>query len=148
MKSYRARRRSPGKINFGLTQLTAAVLTALYSANPVFAQELAPDDEDVLEEVTVTGTLIRRKDTYNSASPIDLITTDIAAERGITDLATLLQTSTVAQGSPQLTLAQSGIYDFSVGSSPGGLGATSLSLRGLGANRTLILLNGRRVGRH
>lgn len=147
MKSCRARRRSAsGIINFGLTPLTAAVLTALYSVNPVLAQEQASDEEDVLEEVTVTGTLIRRKDTYSSASPVDLITTDIAAERGITDLATLLQTATVAQGSPQLTLAQSGIYDWSVGSSPGGLGATSLSLRGLGANRTLILLNGRRVG--
>ena len=102
MKSRRARRSTTsGKINFGLTPLTAAVLTALYSSSPVLAQEQEVSEEELREEVIVTGTLIRREDTYNSASPVDLITTDIAVERGITDLATLLQTATVAQGSPQ-----------------------------------------------
>lgn len=53
----------------------------------------------------------------------------------------LLRTSTVASGSNQLTAA------MSVGSvTEGGAGNESISMRGLGANRTLVLLNGRRAG--
>jgi iron complex outermembrane receptor protein len=58
-------------------------------------------------------------------------------------VATLLQTTTVAAGSPQVTAAQSAAGPVSVN---GGLGTSTISLRGLGANRTLVLLNGRRAG--
>ena len=53
----------------------------------------------------------------------------------------MLQTTTVASGSPQVTSASSTAFVQA-----GGVGAETLSLRGLGANRTLVLLNGRRAG--
>src|SRR5690606_10569551 len=75
------------------------------------------------------------------AAPMEVITADMASARGISDVASLLQTSTVAAGSPQVTPAISAISVVN-----GGLGTSTLSLRGLGANRTLVLLNGRRAG--
>jgi len=121
-----------------LTPLTAAVITALYPVGSVLAQE--SEDEDNIEEITVTGSRIH-KDTFSSAAPMDVILTESASVRGIMDVATLLQTTTVAAGSPQVTAASTGVFVEN-----GGLGTATLSLRGLGANRTLVLLNGRRAG--
>jgi iron complex outermembrane receptor protein len=53
----------------------------------------------------------------------------------------LLRSATIASGSPQVTAAIS-----SEGVSNGGSGANTISLRGLGAARTLVLVNGRRAG--
>ncbi|WP_275065502.1 TonB-dependent receptor domain-containing protein [Aliidiomarina taiwanensis] len=77
----------------------------------------------------------------DNATPIDIISADLATEQGLTTLGELLRTATVATGSNQLISA------MSVGSvTAGGAGAESISMRGLGANRTLVLLNGRRAG--
>jgi len=123
------------------TPLTAAVMTALFPSAAVMAQD---DDgaEEVIEEIVATGSRIR-KDTFSSAAPMDVILTESAAARGISDVASLLQTSTIAAGAPQVTAAIS-----AAGPNPvsGGLGTSTVSLRGLGANRTLVLLNGRRAG--
>ena len=121
-----------------LTPLTAAVITALYPAGAALAQDNA--DEENIEEITVTGSRIAR-DTFSSAAPMDVILTETADVRGISDVATLLQTTTIAAGSPQVTAASSSVLTTN-----GGLGTATLSLRGLGANRTLVLLNGRRAG--
>ena len=120
-----------------MTPLAAAVMTALYPVGPAIAQE-SGDAE--IEEVVVTGSRIRR-DTFSSATPVDVVLTDEASVKGIMDVATLLQTSTVALGSPQVTPAITGELVEN-----GGLGTSTLGLRGLGANRTLVLLNGRRAG--
>jgi iron complex outermembrane receptor protein len=146
----RQRRRIKSKKNNRvpvLTPLAAAVMTAIYPIGPAMAQDANdPSAEEAVEEVIVLGSRIRR-DTFSSAAPIDVVLTESAPARGITDLATLLQTTTVAMGSPQMTSAISAAGSVD-GSAPakGGLGTNSLSLRGLGANRTLVLLNGRRVG--
>ncbi|MGH8224039.1 MAG: TonB-dependent receptor plug domain-containing protein, partial [Woeseiaceae bacterium] len=123
-----------------LTPLAAAVITALYPAGPALAQADAASNDQPLEEVIVTGSRIRR-DTFSSAAPMEVVLTEAAAPRGITDVASLLQTTTVAAGSPQVTAASSSVFVEN-----GGLGASTLSIRGLGPNRTLILLNGRRAG--
>ena len=121
-----------------LTPVAAAVMTALFPASAVLAQEQGADEE--IEEIVTTGSRIR-KDTFSSAAPMDVILTEEAAVRGINDVATMLQTTTVAAGSPQVTAASSAIFVEN-----GGLGTSTISMRGLGANRTLVLLNGRRAG--
>ena len=93
-----------------------------------------------LEPVTVTGSRIRH-DTYSSAQPIDVVVPENAVAQGIGSISALLQTTTVAAGSPQVTSATSTAFVQA-----GGIGAETISLRGLGANRTLVLLNGRRAG--
>ena len=96
--------------------------------------------QDRPERIQIVGSRIRT-DGLDNATPIDIISTEIATEQGLNTLGELLRTSTVASGSNQLISA------MSVGSvTAGGAGAESISMRGLGANRTLVLLNGRRAG--
>lgn len=114
--------------------LTTAMLVPL---SPAQAQE---DSEQEIVSVIVTGSRIR-SDVFSSSSPIDLLTSDQAAVQGLSDVASLLQSTTVAAGSAQVTSAMSSAFV-----SDGGVGTETISLRGLGANRTLVLLNGRRAG--
>jgi iron complex outermembrane recepter protein len=103
-------------------------------------QATAQAPETSLETVVVTGSRIRR-DTFSAPNPIDVISADTAQVQGIGNLSSLLQSGTTAAGSPQVTAASSSAFVQA-----GGVGAQTLSLRGLGANRTLVLLNGRRAG--
>ena len=92
------------------------------------------------ERIQVVGSRIRT-DGLDSATPIDIISAEIATEQGLNTLGELLRTSTIASGSDQLISA------YSVGFvTAGGAGNESISMRGLGSNRTLVLLNGRRAG--
>ena len=121
--------------------ISLALATSFMGMGPqVLAQEDLVEDEQPMEEVIVTGSRIR-KDVFSSTSPIDIIITENASVQGISDLGNLLQTSTIAAGAPQVTAATSSAFVEN-----GGIGATTISLRGLGANRTLNLINGRRAG--
>lgn len=123
-----------------VSPITAAVIAALWPASALLAQDEGADGDETMEEIVATGSRIR-KDSFSSAAPMDVVLTEAAASKGINDVATLLQTTTIAAGAPQVTAASTSIFVQS-----GGLGTSTISLRGLGANRTLVLLNGRRAG--
>jgi iron complex outermembrane receptor protein len=144
---------NPARRGLKLLPLTAAVIIGLHGG-AVFAQAQAPaTDADTqkaetqadtskpaeLDRVTVTGSLLKRKE-YNTISPVQIITADKSVEVGQVDAAEFLQASSVAAGSTQINNQFSG---FVV---EGGTGVQTVSLRGLGANRTLVLLNGNRPG--
>jgi len=103
-------------------------------------QEVSEAEAAQIDEVVVVGSRIRH-DTYSSAQPVDVVVPETAAMQGIGSVSGMLQTTTVASGSPQVTSASSSAFVQA-----GGVGAETLSLRGLGPNRTLVLLNGRRAG--
>ena len=90
-----------------------------------------------VEEVVVTGSRIKR-DTYSSISPLQIISMEFSKEAGLIDPADILQNSTSSQGQ-QIDLTFNG---FVLDNGPG---ASTVNLRGLGAQRTLVMLNGRRV---
>lgn len=90
------------------------------------------------EKITVTGSRIQR-DTFNSASPVLVITRDETMMSGFNSTTAALQGTGVTTGGGQINNAFGGFV------TDGGPGANTLSLRGLGATRTLVLLNGRRV---
>ena len=113
---------------------------AFYSPGLALAQDDEAEDQRPLEEVIVTGSRIR-KDVFTSSAPMEVIDIGEASIQGIANIGQLLQGSSAAAGSPQVTAATS--FQFVT---DGGLGAQTISLRGLGANRTLVLLNGRRAG--
>jgi len=98
--------------------------------------EAKPADD--VTAVTVVGSRIR-KDTFNSASPIEVITRKEAVSAGLTSTAEILQSTAVTGGSSQINNSYG---NYIVG---GGAGANTVGLRGLGPNRTLVLINGRRV---
>ena len=92
------------------------------------------------EPILVTGSRIRRSEA-SSAAPLQIIDPDLARRTGATDTAEIVQNSPIASGSTQITSAISGNAVTN-----GGQGAETISLRGLGAERTLVLLNSRRAG--
>lgn len=113
------------------------------SAFGAFAQEAETAEEvqnQSAEKIVITGSRIRSGG-FDEARPVDIIMADSAVNQGMTDIGALLRSSTVASGSAQVTAASSTAFVQN-----GGEGSETLSLRGLGANRTLILLNGRRAG--
>jgi len=145
-RSIRGMRRLP---------LVAAILVGLH-APAVLAQETTTQDADAqqekqdenqqatdevtqLEKITVTGSLLRRAE-YESTSPIQVITADTNVALGQVSPAEFLQKSSVAAGSTQIN------HQFAGFVVEGGTGVETLSLRGLGANRTLVLLDGQRPG--
>lgn len=91
-------------------------------------------------EIIITGSRIKR-DEFSSPSPIQVIDPEISRLAGTIDTAEMIQSSSVAAGSAQVTAAISSNFVTN-----GGPGASTISLRGLGAERTLVLLNGRRAG--
>ncbi|HEY5410259.1 MAG TPA: TonB-dependent receptor, partial [Caulobacteraceae bacterium] len=80
-------------------------------------------------EVVVTGSRIRHTN-YNSPAPIAIITTDEAKDEGLLTASQMLQRSTAAAGSVQIN-EQFGGYVVN-----GGPGVDTVSLRGLGSQRT------------
>lgn len=92
-----------------------------------------------LQAVSVSGSLLKRPE-YETTSPVQVINIKNSLETGAFDTADLLQQSAVASGSTQINGQFSG---FLVN---GGTGVKPIDLRGLGANRTLVLLDGQRPG--
>lgn len=122
-------------VSFGSAHAQDADAPEVIQIPTTQAESKAPVDM-----IVVTGSRLKT-DAFSSDAPIDVLTLDDAMLEGISDIGSLLQTATVASGSPQVTAATSAQFVQA-----GGLGATSVSLRGLGANRTLSLVNGRRAG--
>ena len=126
--------------------LTTASAGAIIASAPVYAQgvetipEAAEDEARERDVVVVTGSRIRR-DEFSSTGPVQVIDPRIGELQGTIDAASLIQSSSVASGSAQTTSAISSNFVTN-----GGAGAATISLRGLGAERTLVLLNGRRAG--
>lgn len=89
--------------------------------------------------IVVVGSRIRRPDAYNTPEPITVITKQETTLAGFTSAANTLQSGSVTNGASQINNSYGGFV------TDGGPGANTLSLRGLGATRTLILLNGHRV---
>lgn len=127
-----------GTTNFlkALLQTSAIAAVAMGTA---FAQD-APDETEGNDEIVVTGSRIK-SNTFTSPVAMDVLLVEDARIDGIADLGGLLQTTTAASGSSQITSAVSAAFV-----ADGGLGAENVGLRGLAANRTLDLINGRRAG--
>jgi iron complex outermembrane recepter protein len=115
-----------------ITALCAGVLPAQAQQQPAQAQ--ASETEPVLQEVVVTGSMIKRTNA-ETAVPITILKADSLKDQGITS---------VEQALDQLTANNSAInVAQSVGTFSGG--GTFVDLRGLGSARTLVLLDGQRM---
>lgn len=101
-------------------------------ALPAQAQQQSSDTQ-ALERVEVTGSGIRRADAESSL-PVTVITREQIESSGANTVAELMRTS---------TFASAGNFRPQSGSSAQSL--STVDLRGLGARRTLVLLDGRRL---
>ena len=123
-------------------ELLKAVRLALYagttaivglSSMPVFAQDSEQGSER-LETIVVTGSRIRRVD-VESASPVFSIEKADIQKSGKLTIGDLIQESPAISGAATNPAVNNG----------GGSGASTVSLRGLGSQRTLLLVDGRRL---
>jgi len=132
----------------------SASAIAFVVAGPVWAQDAEePQEEKEKEEevdvatdasgrsqqgnITVTGSRIVR-DTYSSISPLQVLSTENQQAVGAFDPAQILQRSEAAAGQQIDATFQGFVLD-------NGPGSQTINLRGLGADRTLVLVNGRRL---
>lgn len=129
----------------------SASAIAFAIAGPAYAQDAEEGQEEEEVEVTedgesaaapqggiiVTGSRIRR-DTYTSISPIQVLNTEASNNVGLFDPSQILQRDESASGQ-QIDATFGG---FVLDNGPG---SQTLNLRGLGADRTLLLVNGRRL---
>ena len=109
---------------------SALLLVGALGASSAFAQEQATN----LDRITVTGSNIPRTNTETS-SPVQVVSRQEIDRTGKTTVAEYLQTLT-SDGAGSIPKT------FGNGFAGGGAG---ISLRGLGAGSTLVLLNGRRM---
>jgi iron complex outermembrane receptor protein len=160
--------RKVGLLGSSALRSVALIGAALSACSPALAQEATPEgdpaaatEDDPIarsgdaatvtqnpqeqdreqEAIVVTGSRIRQTEA-TSSSPLLIIDPVLAQRQGRFDTAEMVQNSPIANGSSQITSA---ISSNSLGT-PGGPGSATVSLRGLGAERTLVLLNSRRAG--
>ncbi len=98
---------------------------------PAFSAE--EESAESVERIEVTGSRIKRAD-MEGANPVQVITRQDLVASGITNMGDILQEIPSVAGAGTNTAINNG-----------GSGAIRVSLRGLGSERTLVLLNGRRM---
>jgi iron complex outermembrane recepter protein len=115
--------------------LATAATASLTQMQTAVAQEQEANADDNMSEVIVTGSRVRRVDS-ESASPILTIDQAAIEKTGVTSAGDLLQRLPTVSGAAVNPAVNNG----------GGFGEANVELRGLDAKRTLVLLNGRRLG--
>lgn len=115
--------------------LAAAGVAATGSA---FAQEQAAQTTEIAEVVIVTGSYIRGT-AEDAALPVDVISSEELEKQGSPSPTEMLKSSTVMNG------IISDSNQFTAGRGQAAQGSASINLRGFGAERTLTLLNGKRL---
>lgn len=119
-----------------------ASLIAVMASSTAYAQEAQPSDAGAnaqSSEIVVTGSRIVRRD-YVATSPI--ITADQKLLEESSTVAIEQNLNKLPQFTPAQTPTQGGDIQPNSVNTPG---AATLSLRGLGPNRTLVLIDGRRA---
>ena len=105
---------------------TAIGMTAASLSGVVLAQ-------DALQEVVVTGSRIATVDGFGQTAPVTIVDAEDIKITGFTRLEDVLNS---------LPSIETGENSFT---SNGATGTASVDLRGLGASRTLVLFNGKRM---
>ncbi|MBR0345253.1 MAG: TonB-dependent receptor [Rudaea sp.] len=127
---------------YGMQRLAISIAMALGGALPVaaYAQssetDAAKQNAATMETVTVTGSHIKSAQ-ISGVGPITVIDAQTIQNSGATSVDVLLQRLPASAGGAG---NQTNSYWTS-----NGYGTTQVNLRGLGIDRTLVLLNGRRV---
>jgi iron complex outermembrane recepter protein len=126
-----------GKVK-SLTKQRLALAISAAIGGTAYAQEPAPQQGSV-EEITVTGSRIVRRD-FTAPSPI----VTVEADRFVNTASTGLES--VLNDLPQFVPAgtQFSAFDIQPGATNSS-GAATLNLRGMGTNRNLVLIDGRRA---
>lgn len=113
--------------------INLAIVASITSGAFVTTSAFAAEEKAKVERIEVTGSRIQRQD-METASPVTVIDAAAIKAEGFTSVDQMLQVQTSMAGA-------------AVGSTTnnGADGVAQVDLRGMGAERTLVLLNGRRM---
>ena len=120
---------------------STVILALAMLAEPAYAQTAPAADtaveEEPVKDIVVTGSLIRgsRED---APAPIDVISSEELSRQGNPSVLDLLKNLPTSNG----VIGDANQFDAR---SQGNEGVASINLRGLGPQRTLVLLNGKRI---
>jgi iron complex outermembrane recepter protein len=117
---------------FGLSTSAAAVALAMVFGPSAANAQSAPAEEAADDVIVVTGSRIVRPN-LESNSPVTFVTGEETVKQADVTLDTFL--NTLPQVNPAGTTTSN---------NPGNNGQSNIDLRGLGSNRNLVLINGRR----
>ena len=120
--------KSLNKRHLGLA--VSAALSSTLTSGFVFAQE---DAELKVEEVLVTGSRITTQDGFGATSPVTVVTAENIKNLGFVNIEQVLNSLPSIETSQNANISN------------GSTGTASVDLRGIGTNRTLVLVNGRRM---
>lgn len=122
--------------------ILAGFAAAGLTVTPAFAQDAVDEDEEETAEeeedlIVVTGSRIQRSE-FTSISPIQTVSGEQAREVGLVNAAEILLAQSQATG----TQIDQSFIGFVLDNGPG---SVQVNLRGLNPERTLVLVNGRRM---
>lgn len=119
---------------FTVAQVTQA-------APPVdrISERRGDNDADATDTVVVTGSRTRRDDTFNSIAPLQTIDAETIRSAGFINPVDIITSQSVVNGVQPDALTDDRVPTAS------GPGSAAVSLRGLGAERTLVMVDGRRM---
>ncbi|TXH93452.1 MAG: TonB-dependent receptor [Rheinheimera sp.] len=109
-----------------------AASTAAFTSASVSAQEQTEEAKEKVERIEVTGSRIKRVD-VETASPVQITSSEDIKLSGFTKIEDLMNSL------PQIEASETSFQ------ANGASGNATLDLRGMGAQRTLVLVNGRRL---
>lgn len=121
---------SRSKLSKGISK---ALMIGIATTSTYSFHSFAADEEAQVERIEVTGSRINRTD-VETASPVTVIDADFIQQSGYTSVQEILSTQPAAAG-----------MSLGATSNNGSGGSATVNLRGMGTQRTLVLLNGRRM---
>lgn len=134
--------------------LLSTMLTGLFAAETALAQAQPVETLDDLDAaelsaeedlIVVTGSRLRR-DSFSSISPVQTIDAQLSRDLGAFDAADIVRQASQVSGTQLDGSINSGSPTAAVEGVPvNGPGAATIALRGLGSERTLLMINGRRL---
>jgi len=123
------------QFRIGSTSVIAMAIAAV--SLPAHAQSAPENDAEDAREIVVTGSLIRGS-SEDAPAPIDVIGADELSKQGSPSAIDLLKNLPNSNG----IIGDANQFDARA---QGNEGVASVNLRGLGPQRTLVLLNGKRI---
>lgn len=119
---------SPSKVQLAVVALCGAIATE--------ARAQAAPEPNAAQRIEITGSSIKRIDA-ETALPVQVVTRREIERSGVTSVEQLLQSIAA--------VSSMGGMNGATGAGTSTYGSSTVSLRGLGEERTLVLVNGRRV---
>ncbi len=130
------------KLALSIHALTVALLAG--AAQPVLAQgDRSGDDTTKLEAVEVTGSRIKKAELEGQTPVVTITARDIEAT-GLGSIGDVIQRLSVSGSSLNTKFNSAGNFGFPADGGGVGSGSTTISLRNIGAKRTLVLVDGLR----